>query len=300
MNTAHVLGDLEERLARGERMTRADAERVFRCPDLVSVGVIGELARRARTGNVVTFGRVMEVGEVLPETPGESGELRLVGTPVSTDAACARVRAVVAWAQGRPVTGFTLADLATLCAGDTGHLTALSARLASDGLQAVAEVAVDRAASDADLIAQVQAVLAGGLGAWRATVERAEGSAARLELIERACLLQDATGAIRAFAPLPRLDPAEVPSTGYDDVKTVAAARVRCGDIERIQVDWPLYGPKLAQVAITFGANDLDGVSAIDTDELGPRRAPVEDIRRQIRSAGAEPVERDVFYLVRS
>jgi aminodeoxyfutalosine synthase len=91
-----------------------------------------------------------------------------------------------------------------------------------------------------------------------------------------------------------------VPSTGYDDVKTVAAARVRCGDIERIQVDWPLYGPKLAQVAITFGANDLDGVSAIDTDELGPRRAPVEDIRRQIRSAGAEPVERDVFYLVRS
>lgn len=300
MNTAHVLGDLEDRLARGERMTRADAERVFRCPDLVSVGVIGEWARRARTGNVVTFGRVTELGEVLPDTPGESGELRLVGAPASMDAARARVRAAVAWAQGRPVTGFTLADLATLCEGDTGRLTTLAARLVSDGLQAVAEVAVDRAASDAKLIAQVQAVLAGGLGAWRVTVERAGGAATRLELIERACVLQDATGAIRAFAPLPRLDSVEVPSTGYDDVKTVAVARVRCGDIERVQVDWPLYGPKLAQVAITFGANDLDGVSPIDTDELGPRRAPLEDIRRQIRAAGAEPAERDASYSVRS
>jgi hypothetical protein len=300
MTTAHVLGDLEDRVAHGERMTGADAERVFRCPDLVSVGVIGELARRVRTGRVVTFGRVVEVGETLPATPGESGEVRLVGAPVSIDTARARVRAAVTWAQSRTVTGFTLADLSALCADDTARLTALARDLASDGLRAIAGVALDRAASDAALIAQIRAVLAGGLGAWRLVVDRGDGPDSRLALIERACAVQEATGAIRAFAPLPRLDPAGAPSTGYDDVKTVAAARVRCADIERIQVDWPLYGPKLAQVAITFGASDIDGVSAIDTDDLGPRRAPAEDIRRQIRAAGADPVERDGCYLSRS
>jgi hypothetical protein len=300
MRTAHVLDDLADRLDRGEPMTREDAARVFQCPDLVSVGVIGEQARRRRTGNVVTFGRVIEVGEALPETAGESGEVRLVGAPSSVEAARARVRTAVAWAPGRPVTGFTLADLVALCGGDVARLRALAADLASDGLRAVAEVAIDRAASDATLIAQVRAVLAGGLGASRLTVDEGVGAAVRLDLIERACAVQEATGAVHAFAPLPRRDPADVPSTGYDDVKTVAAARVRCGHIERIQVDWPLYGPKLAQVAITFGANDIDGVSAVDAPELGPRRAPVEEIRRQIRAAGGDPVERDADYRVRS
>ena len=299
MKAAHVLGDLEDRLAQGDRMQRGDAERVLRCPDLVSVGVVGEQARRALTGARITFGRVLEVQDRLPSTPGAAGEIRLVGAPGSAEAARARVRAAVAWAGDQPVTGFALADLAALGGGDTAKLAALAADLASDGLVAVAEVVLDHAVSDAALIEQLQAVLSGGLGAWRATVDQSD-AASRVALIERACAAQEATGAIRAFAPLPRRDRAEEPSTGYDDVKTIAAARVRCREIESIQVDWPLYGPKLAQVAITFGANDVDGVSAFDTDDLGPRRAPVEDIRRQIRAAGAEPVERNAHYLLRA
>lgn len=301
MKAVHALGDLEERLARGERMDRTDAERLFRCPDLVSVGVIGEQARRAISGSRVAFCRVAVVTDDVPSTePGEAGEVRLVGTAASIDAVRERVRSAVSWAGDTPVTGFALADLVAICEGDTRRLSALAANLAADGLAAVAEVALDGASSDDELVRQVQAVLAGGLGAWRVTVNEAAGAERRLDLIERACVVQQATGAIRAFAPLPRLDPADVPSTGYDDVKMVAAARVRCGDIPWIQVDWPLYGPKLAQVAITFGANDIDGVSTIDVDALGPRRAPLEDIRRQIRAAGAEPVERDAHGRLRS
>lgn len=299
MNAAHVLGDIEDRLARGDRMDRADAERLFECPDLVSVGVIGELARRARTGNRVTFGRVMVPGETLPPTPGDAGEVRLPEPAPSLEATRQRIRAVVVWAGGRPVTGFALSNLVALCDGNLDRLTALAADLRADGLEGVAEVAVDGAPSDEILIAQVRALLAGGLGAPRFTVERADRMV-RLAMIERVCAVQEATGAIRAFAPLPRVDHADVPSTGYDDVKTVAAARLRCGDIDAIQVDWPLYGPKLAQVAITFGASDIDGVEAVDSDVLGPRRAPLEDIRRQIRAAGAEPVERDARYQLRS
>jgi 2-iminoacetate synthase ThiH len=54
-----------------------------------------------------------------------------------------------------------------------------------------------------------------------------------------------------------------------------------------------LYGPKLAQVALTFGADDIDSVSAEDDQSRGRRRSPVEEIRRSIQAAGFEPVERD-------
>ena len=60
-----------------------------------------------------------------------------------------------------------------------------------------------------------------------------------------------------------------------------------------IQVDWTLYGPKLAQVALTVGADDVDGVSPVDDMSEGRRRAPLEEIRRNIRAAGLEPVERN-------
>jgi aminodeoxyfutalosine synthase len=69
-----------------------------------------------------------------------------------------------------------------------------------------------------------------------------------------------------------------------------------CATIPFIQVDWPLYGPKLAQVAIAYGANDIDGVAAADAAGIGPRRAAREDIERQIRAAGGTPVERDGRY----
>ena len=108
--------------------------------------------------------------------------------------------------------------------------------------------------------------------------------------------VQEETSALRAFAPLPRQDPANLPATGYDDVRTVAAARLMARSIPFIQVDWALYGPKLAQVAIAYGANDIDGVAVTDAQNLGHRRSPKEDIERQIRAAACVPVERDGRY----
>ena len=45
-------------------------------------------------------------------------------------------------------------------------------------------------------------------------------------------------------------------------------------------------------MALTFGADDIDGVSASDEAPEGRRRAPLEEIRRNIEAAGFEPVER--------
>jgi len=111
--------------------------------------------------------------------------------------------------------------------------------------------------------------------------------------------LQRAVGVVRAFAPLPRRVNPAAPTTGYDDVKRVALARLIVDNVSSIQVDWALYGPKLAQVALTVGADDLDAVSVEGETGDGPRRTPLEDVRRNIRAAGLEPVERDGRFEVR-
>jgi hypothetical protein len=204
------------------------------------------------------------------------------------------VRQATGVARGIPLTGFSAAALLELVGHDHLALAELARMLHSDGLEAAAEVPVTL--GDAEyLIEVVRALVHGGLGAWRLTVSEA-GLSDRLELVERAAVVARETQAVRAFAPLPRIDPAAEPSTGYDDLRTVTIARLLCDEIPAVQVDWSLHGPKLAQVAILYGANDLDGVSAADDLTFGPRRAPREEIRRQIRSAGAVPAERNGRY----
>ena len=79
-------------------------------------------------------------------------------------------------------------------------------------------------------------------------------------------------------------------------MKQIALARLVVDNIESIQVDWQLYGPKLAQFALTIGADDVDGVAAVDPGILGTRRSPIEEIRGNIRAAGLEPVERNARF----
>jgi aminodeoxyfutalosine synthase len=122
----------------------------------------------------------------------------------------------------------------------------------------------------------------------------------RGELAARARALQASIGGLRSFAPLPRVVSVASPTTGYDDVKQVALARLMVDNIDSIQVDWQLYGPKLAQFALTVGADDVDSVSAVDPGTLGTRRSPLEEIRGNIRSAGLEPAERTARFEVLS
>ena len=290
---------IESKAQSGEPLTRDEAERLMDSPDLIEVGRLAEAARKAHHGDVVTYGRVCQVERGLPGAVGEAGEVRLVGTPTSADEALRWVRAAAQVAGDAPLTGFSLADLAAIVSGDHLVLAALAGALAADGLEAVAEVPLDALGETEHAIEVVRAIRHGGLGAWRATIGRA-APLDRLRLIERAAAMQRELGAFRAFAPLPRQDAGLSPATGFDDVRTIAAARLVAAGIPTIQVDWPLYGPKLAQVALAFGADDIDGVAPTDTLNLGPRRSPVEDIERQIRAAFAEPRQRNGRYERRS
>lgn len=259
--------------------------------DIIQIGMVSDEARRSRHGARTTFVRVADVPVEAPEPswPAAAGEIRIVGAPATRAVAVDCVAALAARANGIPLSGFSLADLEQLAARGDDSLRALLEELRAAGLELVAEAPVDRLAAARRSIEEVNIA---GLALARLTVHHTP-AADPLPLLRSVAELQRDVAVIRAFAPLPRRMNPAVPTTGYDDVKRVALARIVCDNIPSIQVDWALYGPKLAQVALTVGADDVDAVSALDETTEGRRRAPLEEIRRNILSAGLEPAERN-------
>lgn len=269
----------------------SDAQEILESRDLIAIGVRADDIRRTLHGTRTTFVRVFELHVDAPAASRpagtSAGEFRVVGRPASLDAAIAAVRAAVRVAGGVPVTGFSLVDLLAL--DGASSLAGACRRLREAGLEAIAEAPLDRLD---DPGAAITAARTAGLAVPRLTVhELAPGD--RVSLPNRARDLQKAVGGFHAFAPLARSLSIAAPSTGYDDVKQIALARLIAENIQSIQVDWSLYGPKLAQFALTIGANDVDAVAAVDPGILGTRRSPIEEIRGNIRSAALEPVERN-------
>jgi len=266
--------------------------------DIISIGMEADAVRREKHGNRTTFLRVAVV-DAAPgaslDWPAAAGEVRIAGVPATPAAAVARVKAVVERAKGTPTSAFSLADLEQLAMREQMTLRAILEDLRAAGLDLVAEAPFDELQDPRRSIEEVNIA---GLALARLTVHRLP-SADTLSWMKRIADLQHTVAVIRAFAPLPRLANPAVPTTGYDDVKRVALARLAVPNVPSIQVDWALYGPKLAQVALTVGADDVDAVSAEDDTSQGRRRAPLEEILRNIRAAGQEPVERNGRFEVR-
>ena len=260
--------------------------------DIITIGMQADAVRRRRHGTRTTFVRVANVpasADTPLAWPPAAGEIRIVGLAASRSAAVARVREVVAGANGTPVSAFSLADLEQLAAREGVSLRAVLEVLRAAGLELVAEAPFDRIQ---DARRSIEEVNIAGLALARLTIQQLP-SADVPSLLRRVADLQRAVAVIRAFAPLPRAINPAVPTTGFDDVKRIALARLIVDNVPSIQVDWALYGPKLAQVALTVGADDVDAVSADDDMSDGRRRAPLEEIHRNIRAAGQEPVERN-------
>ena len=239
-------------------------------------------ARRRRHDRRMTFVRVatIDVNAIDAATmtwPDTAGEVRLVGTPADwTGGDRRRARARGAGGGSRPVTGFSLADLESAGSGRGG---ATEGRRAHRGRRRADRPAGDRRVGRVD----GERGRAGGAspdgGAAPASARR------RCSTVPRCA---DGTGwrSIQAFAPLPRRLAGDAPSTGYEDVRMVALARLLV-DVPHVQVDWSLYGPKLAQVALTFGADDVDGVLAGGRHERGaPPRAARRDSAEHRRGLG--------------
>ncbi len=270
-------------------------QEILDASDLIAIGVAGDECRRGMHGARTTFNRVFEVHVDAPAAslPAglKAGEVRIVGRPSSLDVLTTAVRALAQLAPGTPVTVFSVADLLAL----PHSIRSVAEALKEAGASAIVQLPVDSVENPELVTLDIRAA---GLPVLTIGVE-VLADERRLEICQAAANLQTAIGGFHAFAPLPRRLSVTKPTTGYDDVKTIALARVVAANVPSIQVDWQLYGPKMAQVALTVGADDIDGVAAVDPGILGTRRSPLEEIRGNIKAAALEPIERDGLFTIR-
>jgi aminodeoxyfutalosine synthase len=134
-------------------------------------------------------------------------------------------------------------------------------------------------------------------------VERPEH---KVDHLLRLRALQDETGGFNAFIPLAyhpenNYMGLKYHTTGLDDLRHIAASRLVLDNIPHIKAYWVMVTPKLAQVALRFGADDMDGtiveekiyhMAGAGTSQQLSRT----ELERIVREAGFVPVERDTLY----
>ena len=133
-----------------------------------------------------------------------------------------------------------------------------------------------------------------------------EQSRHRVDHLCRLRELQDQTGGFQTFIPLAfhpeNTGLSHLPSPGsLMDLKTMALSRVMLENFDHVKAYWIMLGEKTAQVALSFGADDLDGTVVHeliyhDAGAKTPEGLTVEQLHHLIREAGREPVERDTLY----
>ena len=128
----------------------------------------------------------------------------------------------------------------------------------------------------------------------------------RLEHLLALRRLQDETGGFVCFIPLPfqtansKLRGIE-PVTGMENLKTIAISRLMLDNFAHIKAYWIMLTLELAQLALYFGADDLDGT--VLEEKIGHMAGAQSnqsltrlELERIIRDAGFDPIERDCFF----
>jgi aminodeoxyfutalosine synthase len=130
----------------------------------------------------------------------------------------------------------------------------------------------------------------------------------RLEHLQALRAAQDETKGFLAFIPL-SFHPKNTAmsdlsrTTGIDDLKNIAVARLFLDNFPHIKAYWVMIGPQMAQIALSFGADDMDGtvkeevithMAGAETDQAIGSTTLV----RLIKEAGRIPVQRDTLYNV--
>jgi aminodeoxyfutalosine synthase len=118
--------------------------------------------------------------------------------------------------------------------------------------------------------------------------------------------LQDETGGFQTFIPL-AFHPENTPldhlpvTSGLTDIRQIAVSRLLLDNFPHIKAYWQMLTPKIAQIALRFGADDLDGTVIEekiyhDAGATTPQGMTRKELCRLITEAGRVPVERDTLY----
>jgi len=127
----------------------------------------------------------------------------------------------------------------------------------------------------------------------------------RVDHLSRLRSLQDRTKGFQAFIPLAyhpkNTEIAGTYTSGIDDLKTVAVSRIFLDNFDHIKAYWIMLGEKISQLALLFGADDIDGTIIEEkithsAGGLTGEKLTAEQLVNLILKAGKVAVERDSFY----
>ncbi len=349
------LRDLYEKVAAGQRISEADALRLFESKDLNAVGAIADLARQRKVGRrasyilncyinysnycilscqFCSFARKTRDADGFQFTVGEMvqkarealrlgiTELHIVGglhpsLPFSyyTD----MLRALRALDSRLQLKCFTAIEIL--------HLAWLAKKSVAETLGALKEAGLDSLTGGGAEIfrKEVRSAIArgkesaeeyldvhrtwhrlGGRSTCTMLYGHVESLADRVDHLRQLRELQDETHGFTGFVPLPYQPenndiPVENPPTGFDALRTIAVSRIYLDNFDHITAYWVGLGLKLAQVALSYGADDLHGTILEEhifhmAGAQSPQLQTEAEMIKAIREAGCIPVQRNTFY----
>jgi aminodeoxyfutalosine synthase len=133
-----------------------------------------------------------------------------------------------------------------------------------------------------------------------------ESLADRVDHLRQLRNLQDETHGFVGFVPLPYQPenneiPVQNPPTGFDTLRTIAISRIYLDNFDHVTAYWVGMGLKLAQVALSYGADDLHGTIIEEhifhmAGAKSPQLQTEAEMLKAIREAGRTPVQRNTFY----
>jgi aminodeoxyfutalosine synthase len=349
------LRDLCDKVAVGERISEADALRLFESKDLNTVGAIADLARRRKVGNRASYiinryvnysnycilscqfcsfarkkrdadGFQFSVEEIVQKAREALHlgitELHIVGglhpsLPFTyyTD----MLKALRALDPKLQLKCFTAIEIL--------HLAWLAKKSVPDTLRELKVAGLDSLTGGGAEIfrKEVRSAIArgkesaeeyldvhrtwhkmGGRSTCTMLFGHVESLADRVDHLRQLRQLQDETHGFVGFVPLPYQPenneiPVQYPPTGFDTLRTIAVSRIYLDNFEHITAYWVGMGLKLAQVALSYGADDLHGTIIEEhifhmAGAKSPQLQTEAEMLKAIREAGRTPIQRNTFY----
>jgi aminodeoxyfutalosine synthase len=349
------LRDIYDKVAAGERISDAEALRMFESKDLNALGAIADLARQKKVGNRASYivnryinysnycilscqfcsfsrkkrdadGMEFTVPQIV-EKAREAlklgiTELHIVGglhpsLPFSyyTDMLQA-LKALDARLQLKCFTAIEILHLAwlgkrtvrqtleELKAAGLDSLTGGGAEIFRKEVRSAIAKGKESAAEYLDVHRTWHRM--GGRSTCTMLFGHVETLADRVDHLRQLRELQDETHGFTALIPLayqPENNdiPVKTPPTGFDSLRTIAVSRIYLDNFDHITAYWIGLGLKLAQVALSYGADDIHGTIIEEhifhmAGATSPQLQTEANMIKAIRDAGRTPVQRNTFY----
>lgn len=349
------LRDLYEKVVAGERISEADALRLFESKDLNAVGAIADFVRQRKVGNRASyilnrylnysnycilscqfcaFARKKRDADGFQYTPDEMVELARQSLPLGIT----ELHIVGGLHPSLPF-GYYLEMLRALKRLDARlqlkcftaieilHLAWLARKPVREVLIELREAGLDSLTGGGAEIFRpsVRSSIArgkesaeeyldvhrtwhqlGGRSTCTMLFGHVESLADRVDHLRQLRTLQDETRGFTGFIPLayqPENNriPVQAPPTGYDSLRTLAVSRIYLDNFDHVTAYWVGLGLKLAQVALSYGADDLHGTIIEEkifhmAGASSPQSQTEAAMLKAIREARRVPVQRNTFY----